>query len=177
MVQNARKGRPLALSLLGSIVRPGSSWSTDLARFYWTARKNYNFLILAPACYDPGMRGFFKEFKEFASKGSAFDLAVGVILGAGFKDIVDSLVNDIIMPPLGLLISRVNFNELFWNLSGDGQYQTVEEAKAAGAVTINYGLFLNNLLKFVIIALVLFLVVKQINRLRGSQSASASQQK
>lgn len=106
-----------------------------------------------------------KEFKEFAARGSVVDLAVGVIIGAAFGKIVTSLVNDVIMPPIGLLIGRVNFRDLFVPLAG-GQYGSLAEAQAAGAPTINYGLFLNTLFEFLIVAFVIFLVVRQINRMR-----------
>lgn len=107
----------------------------------------------------------FKEFREFALKGSVVDLAVGVIVGAAFGKITTSLVNDIIMPPVGLLIGKVDFSNLFVSLSGQ-HYASLAEAKTAGAATLNYGLFLNNIIDFLIVAFVLFLVVKQINAAR-----------
>jgi large conductance mechanosensitive channel len=107
----------------------------------------------------------FKEFKEFAVKGNAFDLAVGVIIGAAFGKIVDSIVNDVIMPPFGLLAGRVDFTNLFVSLTGR-HYDSLAAAKAVGAPTINYGLFINNVINFVIVAVVIFLLVKQINRFR-----------
>ncbi len=106
-----------------------------------------------------------KDFKEFAVKGNAIDLAIGVIIGAAFAKVVDSIVNDIIMPPLGLVIGKVDFSNLFFNLGGN-HYASLAAAKAAGAPTINYGLFINNIINFVIIAFVIFLVVKQINKFR-----------
>ncbi|MBT9150020.1 MAG: Large-conductance mechanosensitive channel [candidate division WS2 bacterium] len=106
-----------------------------------------------------------KEFKEFAMRGNLVDLAIGFIVGAAFRKIVTSLVNDIVMPPIGLLLGRVNFSNLFLNISGV-TYSSLAEAKAAGAPTINYGLFLNTIIDFIIVAFVMFLVVKQINRLR-----------
>ncbi len=106
-----------------------------------------------------------KEFKEFAMKGNVVDLAVGVIIGAAFGKIVTSLVNDIIMPPLGLLIGKVNFADLFINLSGK-TFNSLEEAKKAGAPTINYGAFINNILDFILIAFAIFMLVKSINRLQ-----------
>jgi large conductance mechanosensitive channel len=114
----------------------------------------------------------FKEFKEFAVRGSVIDLAVGVIIGAAFGKIVTSLVDDILMPPLGMLIGRVDFANLFINLSG-GNYQTLEQAKEAGAATINYGLFLNNLLSFLLVAFAVFLIVRWINRLRRQETPEA----
>jgi len=107
----------------------------------------------------------FKEFKEFALKGSVLDLAVGIIIGAAFTKIIDSVVKDLIMPPFGLLLGRVNFPDLFITLSGT-RYATLAEAQAAGSPTLNYGLFLNNVLSFLIIAFILFLIVRQINRFR-----------
>jgi large conductance mechanosensitive channel len=107
----------------------------------------------------------FKEFREFAVKGNAVDLAVGVIIGAAFGKIVTSLVNDILMPPLGLLTGKMDFSNLFINLSGRA-VDTVAKAKAAGIPTINYGLFLNNIIDFVLVAFSVFLLVKQLNRLR-----------
>jgi large conductance mechanosensitive channel len=111
----------------------------------------------------------FKEFKEFAVRGNVIDLAVGVIIGAAFGKIVTSLVDDILMPPLGMLIGRVDFTNLFIDLSG-GNYQTLEQAKEAGAATINYGLFLNNLLSFLLVAFAVFLIVRWINRLRRQET-------
>ena len=111
----------------------------------------------------------FKEFKEFAVRGNVIDLAVGVIIGAAFGKIVTSLVDDILMPPLGMLIGRADFTNLFINLSG-GNYQTLEQAKEAGAATINYGLFLNNVLGFLLVAFAVFLLVRWINRLRRQET-------
>ncbi|MDO8648645.1 MAG: large conductance mechanosensitive channel protein MscL [Candidatus Peregrinibacteria bacterium] len=104
------------------------------------------------------------EFKKFAARGNVIDLAVGVIIGAAFGKIVTSLVNDIIMPPLGLVLGKVNFSNLFIDLSGAG-YQTLAEAKEAGAPTINYGLFFNSIIEFLIVAFTVFLLVREINRL------------
>jgi large conductance mechanosensitive channel len=107
----------------------------------------------------------FKEFKEFAIKGNVMDLAVGVIIGAAFGKIVNSLVNDILMPPLGLLLGKVDFSNLFVSLSGT-QYGSLDEAKKAGAATLNYGVFLNTLIEFLLVAFAVYLLVKQVNRLR-----------
>ncbi|MGG5460180.1 large-conductance mechanosensitive channel protein MscL [Clostridium sp. B9] len=107
-----------------------------------------------------------KEFKEFAMKGNVVDMAVGVVVGGAFGKIVTSLVNDIIMPVVGLLVGNVDFSNLYINLSGKS-YPSLQVAQAAGAVTINYGLFLNNLLNFLIIAFSIFLVIRQINKLRN----------
>ena len=104
-----------------------------------------------------------KEFKQFAMRGNVMDLAVGVIIGAAFGKIVSSLVEDVIMPPIGQLLGHVNFSGLFINLSGK-TYETLEAAKAAGASTLNYGIFLNNVINFLIVAFAVFLVVHRINR-------------
>lgn len=106
-----------------------------------------------------------KEFREFAVKGNAIDMAVGLVIGAAFGKIVSSLVNDIIMPPVGLLLGKVDFSSLFVSLSGT-HFDTLKAAKDAGAATLNYGLFINNVLDFLIVAFAIFLVVKQINRLK-----------
>ena len=105
-----------------------------------------------------------KEFKVFALKGNVIDLAVGVIIGGSFGKIVTSLVNDIIMPLIGLMIGNVDFKNLFITL-GEGKFATIDAAKEAGVATLNYGLFLNNILDFLIIAISIFLVIKQVNRL------------
>jgi large conductance mechanosensitive channel len=107
----------------------------------------------------------FKEFKEFAVKGSMIDLAVGIIIGAAFTGVVNSLVNDVIMPPIGLLVGKVDFSNLFFTISGSN-FQTIAEAKQGGAVTINYGLFVNTLINFLIVAFAVFLLVKQVNALK-----------
>jgi len=104
-----------------------------------------------------------KEFKEFAMRGNVMDLAVGVIIGAAFGKIVSSLVEDVIMPPIGQLLGHVNFSGLFINLSGK-TYETLEAAKAVGAPTLNYGIFLNNVINFLIVAFAVFLVIHQVNR-------------
>ena len=104
-----------------------------------------------------------KEFKEFAMRGNVVDLAVGVIIGAAFGKIVSSLVEDVIMPPIGRLLGNVDFSGLFFNLS-DKSYETLAAAKAAGAPTINYGIFLSTVISFIIVAFVVFLVVQQVNR-------------
>lgn len=117
----------------------------------------------------------FKEFKEFAVRGNVLDLAVGIVIGAAFGKIVNSLVNDVLMPPIGLVIRHVDFKELFINLSG-GSYPTVEAAKAAGAATLNYGVFLNTILEFVIIAFAIFLVIRAANRMRPKEAAPVNTQ-
>ena len=105
-----------------------------------------------------------KEFREFAMRGNVVDVAVGLILGAAFATIVKSLVDDVLMPPIGLALGGVDFSNLFINLSGTN-YPSVAAAKAAGAPTLNYGIFINNVINFLIIALVIFILIKQINRI------------
>src|SRR6266481_9440444 len=112
-----------------------------------------------------------REFRDFAMRGNVIDLAVWIILGAAFTTIVNSLVNDIIMPPLGLLIGGIDFSNFFVTLKG-GSFPTLEAAKAAGAVTINYGQFINAVIRFVIVAFAIFILVKQVNRLKTEESAS-----
>src|SRR5437899_2701049 len=109
-----------------------------------------------------------REFRDFAMRGNVIDLAVGIIIGAAFTTIVNSLVNDILMPPLGLLLGGVDFSNFFVTLKGNSQ-ATLEAAKAAGTVTINYGLFINAIIRFVIVALAIFILVKQINRLQREE--------
>jgi large conductance mechanosensitive channel len=104
-----------------------------------------------------------KEFREFAMRGNVIDLAIGVILGAAFGKIVTSLVNDIIMPPIGLLLNGINFTDLFISLNGQS-YASLVDAQNAGAPTINYGVFINTLIDFIIVAFIIFLFVRQINR-------------
>ena len=112
-----------------------------------------------------------KEFRDFAVKGNAVDMAVGIIIGGAFGKIVTSLVNDIIMPPIGRLLSGVNFTDLFLTLNGQ-QYPSLAAAKAAGAPTLNYGNFINTLIEFLIVAAVIFLLVKGINRLKRPAPAA-----
>jgi len=113
-----------------------------------------------------------KEFKEFAMKGNVLDMAIGIIIGAAFGKIITSLVGDVIMPPIGLILGRVDFSSLFLNLSGT-HYDSLAAAKTAGAATINYGLFLNNVVDFLIVAFVIFLVVRQVNRWKKPVPAAA----
>ena len=104
-----------------------------------------------------------KEFKEFAMRGNVLDMAVGIIIGAAFGKIITSFVGDILMPPVGLLLGKVDFSGLFLNISGKS-YDNLAAAKAAGAATLNYGLFLNAVIDFLIVAFVVFLLVRQVNR-------------
>jgi large conductance mechanosensitive channel len=114
----------------------------------------------------------FKEFREFVMRGNVVDLAIAVVIGAAFGKIVTSFVEDILMPPIGLALGNVDFSNLFLNLSGR-DYPSVAAAKAAGAATLNYGIFLNQIINFLIIAFAIFLVLKQINRFQKPTSASA----
>ena len=110
------------------------------------------------------------EFKKFAIQGNALDLAIGVIIGAAFGKIVSSLVEDVLMPPLGLIIGTVDFSNLFLSLTGH-HYDSLAAARAAGAPTLNYGVFLNNIINFLIVAFAIFILVQQINRLRSAPPA------
>ena len=109
--------------------------------------------------------GFIGEFKEFAVKGSVIDMAVGIIIGAAFGSIVNSLVKDVIMPPIGMLMGGINFADMFVALDGKA-YATLSEAQAAAAPTINYGLFINSIISFIIVALAIFVLIKQINAMK-----------
>lgn len=109
-----------------------------------------------------------QEFKKFAMRGNVIDMAVGIILGAAFGKIVTSLVNDVLMPPIGLLLGGVDFAQFFVVLSG-GTFATLAEAQEAGAVTINYGLWLNTVIDFIIVAFAIFLVIRQMNRLKKKE--------
>jgi large conductance mechanosensitive channel len=114
----------------------------------------------------------FKEFKEFAMKGNVFDMAVGIIIGAAFGKIVTSFVNDMLMPPLGLLLGKMDFSTLFIDLSGQ-HLPTLDAAKKAGAATLNYGIFINTVIDFLLVAFAVFLLVKQVNRLKKEAPAAA----
>lgn len=114
-----------------------------------------------------------KEFKEFALRGNVIDLAIGIIIGGAFGKIVTSLVNDILMPPIGLLLGKVDFASLYWNISGK-PYASLADAQSAGAATINYGIFINNVIDFIIVAFVIFLLIRQINRLAKKPEAPAA---
>jgi large conductance mechanosensitive channel len=109
-----------------------------------------------------------KEFREFIMQGNVFDLAVGIVIGAAFASIVNSFVNDILMPPIGMLLGGVDFSNLFISLDGE-QYASLAAAQEAGAATINYGLFINALITFLIIAFVVFLLIKQVNRVKAEE--------
>lgn len=113
-----------------------------------------------------------EEFKKFAIKGNVIDLAVGVIIGAAFGKITNSLVADVIMPPIGLLLGKIDFTNLFISLDGKA-YATLADAKAAAAPTLNYGVFLQTILDFVLVAFAVFLLVKQVTRFRRTEEAAA----
>jgi large conductance mechanosensitive channel len=112
-----------------------------------------------------------KEFKEFAMRGNVLDMAIGIVIGAAFGKIIASLVDDIIMPPIGLALGNVDFANLFINLSGK-DYPSLAAAKAAGAATINYGVFFNTILNFLIIAFVIFLLIRQVNAMQKPKEAT-----
>ena len=112
-----------------------------------------------------------KEFRDFIAKGNVIDLAVAVIIGGAFSTIVKSLVDDIIMPPIGLLLGDVDFTNLYINLSG-GDYASLVAAQEAGVATINYGVFINNVVNFLLVAFVIFLVIRQINSMKKKEEAA-----
>ena len=112
-----------------------------------------------------------KEFKEFAMRGNVVDLAVGIIIGAAFTGIVNSLVKDIINPPLGMLLGGIDFSNFFFVMKGEATYASLKAAQDAGAVTLNYGLFINAMINFMIVAFALFLVLRAINRLTAPKIA------
>ncbi len=115
--------------------------------------------------------GMVKEFKEFAMRGNVVDMAVGIIIGAAFGGIVTSLVNDVIMPPIGKVMGGVDFSNLFITL-GAGDFASLAEAQAAGAATINYGIFVNTLINFLIVAFAVFLLIKVINNMKRKEEAA-----
>lgn len=111
-----------------------------------------------------------KEFKEFVMRGNVLDMAIGIIIGTAFGKIITSMVNDIVMPPIGVLLGKVDFSNLFINLS-EKQYATLAEAKTAGAATLNYGVFLNTVIDFIIVSFVIFLLIRQVNRMKRQSEA------
>ena len=115
----------------------------------------------------------FKEFKEFAVRGNVIDMAVGIIIGAAFGQIVNSFVQDVLMPPIGRLVGHVDFSNRFVSLSGV-HYDTIAAAKAAGAATLNYGLFLNTVINFLIVAFAVYLLVRQVNRFTSKPAPAAA---
>ena len=114
-----------------------------------------------------------KEFKDFAMRGNVLDMAVGIVMGAAFGGIVTSLVNDVLMPPIGLLLGHMDFSNLFISLTGR-HFDSVAAAKAAGAATLNYGMFLNTVINFIIVAFAIFLLVRQVNRMHAPAPAPAA---
>jgi large conductance mechanosensitive channel len=114
-----------------------------------------------------------KEFKEFAMRGNVLDMAVGIVIGAAFGGIVTTFVNDVLMPPLGLLLGHADFSDLFVSLNGQ-HYDTIAAAKAAGAATLNYGLFINAVVNFLIVAFAIFLLIRAVNRMQKPAPAAAS---
>ncbi len=114
-----------------------------------------------------------KEFKEFAMRGNVLDMAVGIIIGAAFGRMVASFVEDMLMPPIGLLLGKVDFSNLFLSLSGQ-TYESLAAAKAAGAATLNYGMFFNHVINFLIVAFAVFLMIRQVNRLKRAEAAPAA---
>ena len=113
-----------------------------------------------------------KEFREFAMRGNVLDMAIGIIIGTAFGKIITSLVNDILMPPIGVLLGKMDFTNLFVNISSQ-HYQRLTDAKAAGDATINYGLFLNTIIDFIIVAFVIFLLIRQVNRFKKKEEPAA----
>ncbi len=115
----------------------------------------------------------FKEFKEFAMRGNVLDMAVGIVIGAAFGRIVTSFVEDILMPPMGLLLGKVDFSNLYLSLTGK-TYESLAAAKAAGAATLNYGMFFNHVINFLIVAFAIFMLIRQVNRMKREQPAAAA---
>jgi large conductance mechanosensitive channel len=116
-----------------------------------------------------------KEFKEFAMKGNMLDMAIGIVIGAAFGAIISSLVDDVIMPPIGLLLGGVDFSQMFVLLKGEGDFATIQQAQEAGAVTWNLGLFINAIIKFLIIVAALFMVVKGVNAMRKQEEEAPAE--
>ena len=117
------------------------------------------------------MKGIIKDFKEFIMRGNVIDMAVGIVIGIAFGAIVNSVVNDLIMPPIGLILGNVDFSNLYINMSG-GAYASLAEARQAGAAVIAYGVFVNTIINFIIIAVVLFFIIRMFARLRRKQEAA-----
>jgi len=140
----------------------------------WLFAGYYQEAVFGECAADQRRQQVIKEFREFIMRGNVVDLAVGVVIGAAFGAIVTSLVNDIIMPPIGMLLGGVNFSDLFISLDGN-EYASLAIAQEAGAATINYGLFVIAILNFLIVALVIFFVVKAINRMQREEEAPAEE--
>lgn len=123
------------------------------------------------------IKSFIKEFKEFAIKGNVIDMAVGIIIGGAFSPIVNSLVKDIIMPPIGYILGNVDFSNLYFAITPEKiHYTTLEEAQESGIVTVNYGIFINTLISFLIVSFAVFLLVKAINKLKADKKNEAAAQ-
>jgi large conductance mechanosensitive channel len=127
--------------------------------------QNFGSHMANPGMFLRGKKGVLQEFREFALRGSMLDMAIGIIMGVAFSKVVTSLVDDIIMPPIGFLLGRGNAPELFLALDGK-HYESLMAARAAGAPTLNYGLFVNNIFNFLLVAFAVFMLVRQINRIR-----------
>ncbi len=133
---------------------------------------NFPTHVANPAALFRSGGGVLREFKEFALRGNVLDMAIGIILGVAFGKIVASFINDILMPPLGFLLGRVDFSNLFISLTGR-RFESLAAAKAAGAPTLNYGVFFNEVFNFLIVAFAVFLLVRQVNRFRRQQAPPA----
>jgi large conductance mechanosensitive channel len=131
-----------------------------------------NSVALANATPTPKEGLMLKDFKEFVMRGNVLDLAVGVVIGAAFGKIVDSLVKDVLMPPIGLLTSGIKFDDLFVSLNGE-HYATLADAQKVSAPTINYGMFINNVISFIIVAFAIFILIRQVNRFRKPAATAA----
>jgi large conductance mechanosensitive channel len=116
-----------------------------------------------------------KEFRDFAMRGNVIDLAIGIIIGAAFTTVVNSLVKDIIMPPIGYIMNGIDFSNFFITLTGAGEFPSLKAAQDAGAVTINYGVFINAVINFLIVAFAVFILVKQVNRFRKQEAATPAE--
>jgi len=149
------------------------SSQTDKQHQDWVAAQvGLSQMAAGSALYQSG-GPMLKEFKEFAMRGNVLDMAVGIVIGASFGKIIGSFVDDILMPPFGLLLGRMDFSNLFLNLSGQ-KYETLAAAKEAGAATLNYGMFFNTVINFLIVAFAIFLLIRQVNRFKRAQEAPAA---
>jgi large conductance mechanosensitive channel len=128
-------------------------------------------LVVENAQKNRGGESMLKEFRDFAMRGNVIDLAIGIIIGAAFTTVVNSLVKDIIMPPIGYLMNGIDFSNFFITLTGSGEYPSLKAAQDAGAVSINYGVFINAIINFLIVAFAVFILVKQVNRFRKEAPA------
>jgi large conductance mechanosensitive channel len=178
-LSSIRHPKATRLTHLGDVtipVKPDAWRRFNFAR--WNRRKprrstrgNLHLVSRIPQA-NKGVQPMLKEFKEFAVRGNVVDMAVGIIIGAAFGKIVDSLVKDVIMPPIGLLLGKVDFSNLFFVMregAQSGPYLSVDAAQKAGAVTFNYGMFINTVITFVIVAFAVFLLIRVINRLKQQE--------